>query len=162
MLVGEQPGDLEDRAGRPFVGPAGWELDRALGKAGIHRSETYVTNAVKHFNFEMRGKARLHKRPKPGDVRACRPWLEAELDSLRPRALVLLGAVAAQSIFGPSFRVSRQRGKLLESPFAPITVDTWHPSNVLRAQDDARHRLRAELVADLDLVRRSAAPEKTR
>lgn len=118
VLVGEQPGDSEDLAGRPFVGPAGRMLDRALEAAGLDRSEVYLTNAVKHFSFERRGKARLHKKPRPGEVRACRPWLTAELEVLAPEAVVLLGATAAQSVFGPAFRVLKERGKPLDSEIA--------------------------------------------
>lgn len=157
VVVGEQPGDFEDKQGRPFVGPSGRLLDRALEAAGIDRSEVYVTNAVKHFNFEPRGKARLHKKPKPGDVRACRPWLEAELEVVQPEAVVLLGAVAAQAVFGPEFRVTRSRGEVRGSLYAPATVATWHPSNILRARDrDARQRLYGELVADLCRARQAA------
>jgi uracil-DNA glycosylase len=149
-LVGEQPGDAEDRAGHPFVGPAGALLDRALAAAGIERQDVYVTNAVKHFNFEPRGKARLHKKPKPGDIRACRPWLDAELSLIKPQALVLLGATAAQAVLGASFRVTQERGVPRPSPLSPLTLATWHPANVLRAPDSAsRHRLFDELVIDL-------------
>jgi DNA polymerase len=153
MFVGEQPGDSEDRMGRPFVGPAGRILDRALEEAGIDRRTVYVTNAVKHFSFEPRGKARLHKRPRPGEVRACKPWLEAELRLIRPAVVVLLGATAAQSIFGSSFRVTEQRGKPLQSEIAPLVVATIHPSAVLRARDsEERQRAHASLVADLTVV----------
>jgi DNA polymerase len=157
VLVGEQPGDSEDRAGRPFIGPAGEVLDRALLSAGLNRAEIYVTNAVKHFNFESRGKARLHKKPKPGDVRACRPWLDAELASLRPVVLVLLGATAAQAVLGPKFRVTQERGVPRATPLAPVTFATWHPSNVLRAPDsESRQRLFDELALDLKLAATSA------
>jgi uracil-DNA glycosylase family protein len=153
VLVGEQPGDSEDLEGRPFVGPAGRILDRALAAAGIDRQRVYVTNAVKHFSFERKGKARLHKRPRPGEIRACKPWLEAELEVLRPNAVVLLGATAAQSIFGPSFRVTRERGKPLQSDIAPLVVATIHPSAVLRVPDPAaREQALDELVSDLRLV----------
>lgn len=153
VLVGEQPGDSEDIEGRPFVGPAGRILDRALAEAGIDRQRVYVTNAVKHFSFERRGKARLHKKPRPGEIRACRPWLEAELEVLRPSAVVLLGATAAQSIFGPSFRVTRERGKPLQSDIAPLVIATIHPSAVLRVPDPAaREQALDGLVSDLRLV----------
>lgn len=153
VLLGEQPGDKEDRAGRPFVGPAGEVLARALETAGLVRDQVYVTNTVKHFHFEQRGKARLHKKPKPGDIRACRPWLDAELELIRPRALVLLGATAAQAVFGASFRITQQRGQPRSSPLSPFTLATWHPSNVLRAPDSAaRKRLLEELSHDLTLV----------
>lgn len=162
VLVGEQPGDSEDRAGRPFVGPAGRMLDRALEAAGLDRSAVYLTNAVKHFSFEQRGKARLHKKPRPGEVRACRPWLTAELGVLAPEAVVLLGATAAQSVFGPSFRVTKQRGKPLQSEIAPLVIATIHPSAVLRAPDSAaRERALQELTADLRVVAtrlKAAAP----
>jgi DNA polymerase len=150
MLVGEQPGDHEDVSGKPFVGPAGSVLDRALEAASLERSSVYVTNAVKHFSFEPRGKARLHKKPKPGEVRACRPWLDAELAVIQPEVLVLLGATAAQCVFGPSFRVTQERGKVLTSPLSPVVVATWHPSSILRAPDsDARERQFDEFVSDL-------------
>jgi DNA polymerase len=150
VLIGEQPGDQEDVAGRPFVGPAGGVLERALAGAGLSRGSVYVTNAVKHFSFEPRGKARLHKKPKPGEVRACRPWLEAELSVVKPTLLVLLGATAAQAVMGPAFRLTKQRGTVLESPFEVAAMATWHPSAVLRAPDSAaRERMFAELVTDL-------------
>jgi DNA polymerase len=153
VFVGEQPGDQEDRAGRPFVGPAGGVFDRALVQAGILREDTYVTNAVKHFSFEPRGKARLHKRPRAGEVRACAPWLNAELATIKPNALVLLGATAAQSLFGPQFLVSRERGKPLASPLAPLVIATIHPSAVLRAPDEAsREEAFESLVEDLRVV----------
>jgi DNA polymerase len=140
MLVGEQPGDVEDRHGRPFVGPAGRVLDEALAKAGLSQGEAYVTNAVKHFRFEERGKARLHKRPKAGQIRACAPWLHAELDAVRPAVLVLLGAVAAQAVFGSKFRVTEHHGQALASDLAPLVLATIHPSAVLRAPDSASRR----------------------
>lgn len=153
VMVGEQPGNSEDLEGRPFVGPAGALLDRALVAAKIDRKEVYVTNAVKHFSFEPRGKARLHKRPRPGEVRACAPWLHAELALIEPDVLVLLGATAAQSLFGPSFRITQQRGKKLESDLAPFVIATIHPSAVLRAPDEAaREESYASLVADLKIV----------
>jgi uracil-DNA glycosylase len=153
VFVGEQPGDAEDRAGKPFVGPAGRILDRALEAAGIARKLTYVTNAVKHFKFEERGKVRLHKRPSAGEVNACRPWLDAELETIKPAALVLLGATAAQAIFGRSFRVTRARGKPIASSLAPFVVATAHPSSILRAPDEeARYAAFDALVADLRVV----------
>lgn len=155
VFVGEQPGDKEDRAGRPFVGPAGRVLDQALEAVGLPRGEAYVTNAVKHFKFEERGKARLHKRPGASEIRACRPWLMAELALIRPRALVLLGATAAQAVLGPSFRVTEQRGRPVPSELAPIVVATVHPASILRAADDAeRERAYASFVDDLRSVKR--------
>jgi uracil-DNA glycosylase family protein len=153
MLVGEQPGDGEDKAGRPFVGPAGRLLDRALEEAGIDRELAYVTNVVKHFKFERRGKVRLHKRPNAEEVRACRPWLEAELAVVRPQVLVALGATAAQALLGSSFRVSRQRGEFVDSDLAPRVLATVHPSSILRAPDDeARALAHKGFVADLTVV----------
>ncbi|HEY8945239.1 MAG TPA: UdgX family uracil-DNA binding protein [Polyangiaceae bacterium] len=153
VLIGEQPGDQEDRQGRPFVGPAGKILDRALVAAGIARRIAYVTNAVKHFSFEPRGKARLHKRPRPGEIRACRSWLDAELSALKPEGVVLLGATAAQSLLGPSFRVTRERGRPLESDIAPLVIATIHPSSVLREPDSkAREHAFEGLVSDLRIV----------
>jgi uracil-DNA glycosylase len=153
MLVGEQPGDGEDRAGRPFVGPAGRLLDKALEEAGIDRRRAYVTNVVKHFKFERRGKVRLHKKPNAEQVHACFPWLQAELAVVRPRVLVLLGATAAQALLGASFRVSRQRGELLESDLAPQVLATVHPSSILRAPDDEARALAYKgFVADLAVV----------
>jgi DNA polymerase len=153
VLIGEQPGDQEDRQGRPFVGPAGRILDRALQAAGIVRRIVYVTNAVKHFSFEPRGKARIHKRPRPGEIRACRSWLDAELRALKPEGVVLLGATAAQSLLGPSFRVTRERGRPLESDIAPLVIATIHPSSVLREPDSkAREHAFEGLVSDLRIV----------
>jgi DNA polymerase len=150
MLVGEQPGDAEDRAGHPFVGPAGRILDQALSEAGVDRALTYITNAVKHFKWEPRGKRRIHKKPNSREIAACRPWLEAELRLVRPKLLVCLGATAAQSIFGPSFRVTRERGKVLESDLAPRVLATVHPSSLLRQPDEeSRAREYALFVADL-------------
>src|SRR3954469_10463534 len=150
MLVGEQPGDREDLTGKPFVGPAGKLLDEALAKAGIQRGQVYVTNAVKHFNFEPRGKFRLHKRPPAGSIKACLPWLEAELAVTQPAVVVLLGATAAQALFGGTFRITRERGKVLHHALARSVVATLHPSAVLRAPDEAaRAASRAMLVADL-------------
>jgi uracil-DNA glycosylase family protein len=150
MLVGEVPGDREDREGHPFVGPAGRELDRALETVGIKRAEVYVTNAVKHFRFEERGKRRIHQRPDAGQIRACRPWLRAEIDVIHPEALVVLGATAAKSLLGNSFRLMRERGRPLESDVAPIVVATIHPSAILRARDDdARQAQRELFIEDL-------------
>jgi uracil-DNA glycosylase family protein len=150
MFLGEQPGDQEDRIGKPFVGPAGQLFDRALVEAGIKRDEVYVTNTVKHFKWEPRGKRRIHQKPSARDIAACRPWLEAELRVVRPDVLVCLGSTAAQSIFGPAFRVTRERGQVLESELAPRVVATVHPSSILRQRDDeSRHREYALFVADL-------------
>jgi uracil-DNA glycosylase len=137
MLVGEQPGDQEDRAGRPFVGPAGRLLDGALIAAGIDRSRVYVTNAVKHFKWVQRGKRRIHSKPGAREIQACHPWLEAEIATLRPAAIVCLGATAAQALLGRDFRVSRQRGAFVASPHAPHVMATIHPSSLLRAPDQA-------------------------
>src|SRR5213079_3099302 len=131
FMIGEQPGDYEDVAGKPFVGPAGKILDRALEEAGINRDEVYVTNAVKHFKWEPCGKRRIHQKPNSREIAACRPWLEAELRLVRPEVLVCLGATAAQAVFGPSFRVTRDRGKILESEIAPKVLATVHPSSLL-------------------------------
>ena len=156
LFVGEQPGDQEDIAGKPFVGPAGKLLDRALADAGIDRKATYVTNAVKHFKFEQRGKARLHKRPKAGEIGACLPWLRAELQVLKPDILVLLGATAGQALFGAQFRITQERGRPIESELANLVLATAHPSSVLRAPDaESRKQAYAELVRDLKLVARA-------
>jgi DNA polymerase len=152
MLVGEQPGDREDREGRPFVGPAGRLLDEALAEAGIDRSASYLTNAVKHFKWEARGKRRIHQKPNAAEIAACRPWLDAELAAVRPTALVLLGATAAQALLGRGFRVTRQRGEPVESELAPLVVATVHPSAILRARDQDRAREREAFVADLRRV----------
>jgi DNA polymerase len=150
MLLGEQPGDQEDLAGKPFVGPAGKILDRALEEAGITRTEVYVTNAVKHFKWEPRGKRRIHQKPNSREIAACHPWLEAELRLVRPKLLVCLGATAGQALFGNSFRVTRERGKLLSSKLAPKVVATVHPSSLLRQPDEeSRKREYAHFVADL-------------
>jgi uracil-DNA glycosylase family protein len=155
VFVGEQPGDSEDREGRPFVGPAGRVFDEALAAAGIERKLTYVTNAVKHFSFEPRGKARLHKKPRAGEVRACAPWLRAELALIKPDVMVLLGATAAQSIFGADFRVTQERGVVRQSELAKAVLATLHPSAILRAADDeSRHTLFETLVSDLKIVRK--------
>ncbi len=152
MLVGEQPGDQEDRSGRPFVGPAGKLLDRALEEAGIDRGKTYVTNAVKHFKWEARGKRRIHAKPSWSEVAACQPWLEAELAVVKPAVLVLLGAVAAQSLLGKQFRVTKQRGEPVDSPLAPYVTATIHPSAILRGEPADREREFAGLVGDLRKV----------
>jgi uracil-DNA glycosylase family protein len=140
MLVGEQPGDAEDVAGHPFVGPAGRLLDRALEDAGIDRRIVYVTNVVKHFKWEPRGKRRIHAKPNAAEIGACRPWLDTELALVKPRVLVCLGATAAQALLGRSFKVSRQRGELVPSPLAPAVLATVHPSSILRAPDDETRR----------------------
>jgi DNA polymerase len=155
MLVGETPGDREDLQGRPFVGPAGRLLDEALDKVGIERNQVYVTNAVKHFKWEPRGKRRLHKKPNRLEVVSCRAWLESEILVVKPRAIVCLGATAAQSLLGPAFRISKQRGRLLKSDWAPVLVATHHPSAVLRAPaKEDRDRMREELAGDLAKVLR--------
>ena len=153
MLVGEQPGDREDLTGKPFVGPAGQLLDEALAEAGIERRQVYVTNAVKHFNFEPRGKFRLHKRPPVTSIKACMPWLKAELEVVKPAVVVLLGATAAQAVFGAKFRITRERGKLLQHELARALIATLHPSAILRAPDEsARAEGRAALISDLKLA----------
>jgi DNA polymerase len=154
VLVGEQPGDREDVEGQPFVGPAGKLLDRALEAAGIDRSRAYVTNVVKHFKWEARGKRRIHLKPDAGEIRACRPWLDAELAVVRPRAVVCLGATAAQALLGKDFRVSTRRGELIhDSPLAPIVMATVHPSSVLRARDDASRKAELDrLIEDLTVL----------
>jgi uracil-DNA glycosylase len=148
MLVGEQPGDQEDLSGKPFIGPAGQLLDRALEEAGIDRNAVYVTNTVKHFKWEPRGKRRIHQKPSSRDIAACRPWLEAELRIVRPGVLVCLGSIAAQALFGPSFRVTRERGKLLESEIAARVVTTVHPSSLLRQPDEESRRREYALFVD--------------
>jgi DNA polymerase len=157
MLIGEQPGDQEDRIGRPFVGPAGRLLNHALEAADIDRRDVYVTNVVKHFNWEPRGKWRIHKKPRPQHIAACRPWLDIELAIVKPLAVVCLGATAAQTLLGAAFRVTRQRGILIESALAPIVVlATVHPSSLLRAPDaDTRHRETQRFIDDLRLVARA-------
>jgi uracil-DNA glycosylase len=149
VLVGEQPGNEEDLAGHPFVGPAGRLLDRALAAAGLERSAVYATNAVKHFKWEPRGKRRIHQKPNAGEVRACLPWLGAELAVVRPRAVVCLGATAAQALLGGSFRVTEHRGEVFATAFAPIVMATVHPSSILRAPDDRRRAELARFVAEL-------------
>jgi DNA polymerase len=158
MLVGEQPGHEEDLDGRPFVGPAGRLLDRALEAAGLDRKRVYVTNMVKHFNWEPRGKWRIHKKPTAWQVRACRPWLMSELAAVQPRALVCLGATAAQALLGRGVHVTQSRGRPIPSTLAQYVVATLHPSAVLRAPDDATRQATMErLVADLALVARLLA-----
>jgi len=153
MFVGEQPGDREDREGEPFVGPAGRELDRGLEAAGIERADAYVTNVVKHFKFEERGRRRIHQTPKRFEIDACRPWLEEELKVVKPEALVLLGATAAKALLGSAFRVTQHRGELLDSDLAPIVTATIHPSAILRAPDDqARQEERDAFAEDLRVV----------
>ena len=150
MFVGEQPGDHEDKLGQPFVGPAGRIFDQALEEVGIDRSRVYVTNAVKHFKWESRGKRRIHQKPNAGELAACRPWLDAELAVLEPRVLVCLGATAAQALLGRTFRVTKQRGTPVDSPLAEVVIATIHPSAILRARDrDAEY---AGFVADLQKV----------
>ena len=153
MLVGEQPGDQEDKQGRPFVGPAGRVLDDALEAAGIDRSQVYVTNVVKHFKWTAQGKRRIHKKPNAGEIAACKPWLEAELESAQPRMLICLGATAAQALLGRSFRVTRDRGRLIDSPLAPIVLATIHPSAILRAADDESRQVEMKrFVEDLQVA----------
>jgi uracil-DNA glycosylase family protein len=158
MLVGEQPGDQEDRQGKPFVGPAGKELDRGLDAAGIARSQAYVTNVVKHFKFEERGRRRIHQTPKRFEIDACRPWLDEELRVVDPEALVLLGATAAKALLGSSFRLTQHRGELLDSDLARIVTATIHPSAILRAADEeARVAQRESFAEDLRVVARALA-----
>lgn len=160
MLVGEQPGDYEDVAGKPFVGPAGKIMDRALEEAGINRKEVYVTNAVKHFKWEPRGKRRIHQKPNSREIAACKPWLEAELRLVKPKLVVALGATAGQTIFGPAFRVTRERGKVLSSKLAPRVVATVHPSSLLRQPDEeSRQREYAHFVRDLRVALKAAGAE---
>jgi len=153
MLVGEQPGNEEDLAGHPFVGPAGKLLDRALEDAGIDRKIVYVTNIVKHFKWEPRGKRRIHKKPRQSEINACRPWIEDELAIVKPKALVCLGSTAAQALLGRDFRVTTQRGKPVASPLAPLVLATVHPSSILRAPDeDTRHSEYKRFVDDLKVA----------
>ena len=153
MFVGEVPGDTEDVAGRPFVGPAGWLLDDALAAASIPRRDVYVTNAVKHFKFVRRGKKRLHDKPTRYEIEACKPWLDAELEAVHPEIVVLLGATAAQALLGTKFRVTKERGHVLETELATWTFATVHPAAVLRAPDDELRRIaKEELFADFELV----------
>jgi len=150
MLIGEQPGDREDKIGKPFVGPAGQLLDEALERAGIDRRTAYLTNVVKHFSWEERGKRRIHQKPKADEIRACRPWLEAELAAVEPELVVCLGATAAQALLGPSFRVTEERGRILRSPLAPRVLATVHPSSILRVEDEeTREQELQRFIADL-------------
>ena len=150
LFVGEQPGDQEDQQGKPFVGPAGRLFDQALEDVGIDRAQVYVTNAVKHFKWQPRGKRRIHQKPTWAEMTACKPWLEAELEVVQPRVLVALGATAGQALFGRQFRVTKQRGELIDSPLAEYVLATIHPSAILRAED--RDREYAGFVADLGKV----------
>jgi DNA polymerase len=152
MFVGEQPGDPEDKLGRPFVGPAGKLFDEALEDAGIDREHVYLTNAVKHFKWVARGKRRIHQKPNWSEITACSPWLEAELDAVRPRVLVCLGAVAAQALLGRQFRVTRERGKPVESELAEHVLATVHPSSILRGEPEQRERSYQAFVDDLKVV----------
>jgi len=155
MLIGEQPGDQEDLAGHPFVGPAGRILDRALAEAGIERATVYVTNVVKHFKWEPRGKRRIHKRPNTVEIAACRPWLDTEIRLVKPAAIVCLGATAAQALLGRAFKVTAHRGEPVDSPLAPFVMATVHPSSLLRAPDeDARRRETQRFIDDLKIVRK--------
>ncbi len=158
MFIGEQPGDQEDLKGQPFVGPAGRELDRALEEAGIDRTQVYITNVVKHFKFERRGKRRIHKKPNAEEIGACRPWLEAEVDVLKPKVIVALGATAAQALLGRQFRITKQRGEFFPSDLGPEVTATIHPSAILRAPEDVdREEQRRLFVRDLGLVARRLA-----
>lgn len=162
MLAGEQPGDREDREGRPFVGPAGRLLDDALERAGIARDDVYLTNVVKHFRWEARGKRRIHRKPSLAQVAACRPWLDAEIATIRPELLVLLGATAAQALLGSSFRVTQRRGAILEvEGLAPKVMATVHPSSILRARDEDREREEEAFVRDLAVGGRAIASAAT-
>ena len=155
MMVGEQPGDTEDVSGHPFVGPAGRLLDEALEEAEIDRARVYVTNVVKHFKWEPRGKRRIHKKPNAAEIAACRPWLDAEISILKPRVVVCLGATAAQALLGRDFRVTQHRGEFVESPLAPLVMATVHPSSILRAPDDStRHAEMRRFVADFKKLSR--------
>ena len=158
VMVGEVPGDREDLEGKPFVGPAGRLLDEALEEAGIDRSKVYVTNVVKHFKFTRRGKRRIHKKPAAEEIGACRPWLDAELEVVKPKALVCLGATAAQALLGRQFRVSRQRGVPVESDLAPLVMATVHPSSILRADEEDRDDALAAFVGDLKALARDLPP----
>jgi uracil-DNA glycosylase len=153
MMIGEQPGDREDIEGAPFVGPAGKLLDTALERAGIDRDEVYVTNAVKHFKWEPRGKRRIHKKPNAEEIRACNPWLQAELEVVKPRVVVCLGATAAQAVIGRGFRVTQHRGEFVDTPLESLVTATVHPSSILRAEDDATRNAEMEaFVRDLRAV----------
>jgi uracil-DNA glycosylase family protein len=154
MLVGETPGDYEDREGRPFVGPAGRLLDRCLEAAGLSRKAAYVTNVVKHFKWVQRGKRRIHAKPNALEIRACKPWVQAEIRLVRPQVLVCMGATAAQALLGPAFRVTKERGKAVASELAPSVIATVHPSSLLRAPDADRDREIARFIADLEVAAR--------
>jgi uracil-DNA glycosylase family protein len=161
VLVGEQPGDEEDRQGRPFVGPAGKLLNKALEAAGIERSDVYVTNAVKHFKFEERGKRRIHKKPRVSEIKACNPWLRAEISLVKPEVIVCLGATATLALLGPKYRLTQERGKFVEHPWGPHVTATIHPSAVLRAPDvEQRHEEYRKFVDDLKGVRNALALKK--
>jgi DNA polymerase len=158
VLVGEMAGDREDREGRPFVGPAGRELDRALEAAGIDRGQVYVTNVVKHLKFEERGKRRIHQTPRKGEIDACKPWLDTEIKLIRPAGLVTLGATAAKALLGSSFRLTQHRGELIESPLAAVVAATIHPSAIVRDRDEAsRNAERRALASDLRTVAEAVA-----
>lgn len=162
MFIGEQPGDKEDLAGKPFVGPAGVLLDKALVEAGIDRTAVYVTNVVKHFKWEPRGKQRIHKKPNAAEIAACRPWLHAEIGVVKPRAIVCLGATAAQAVISPQFRVSVQRAQFVASDLAPFVTATVHPSSILRApSDDARHEEMRRFVDDLKAIWKAISAPKS-
>ena len=157
MLIGEVPGNQEDIEGKPFVGPAGKLLDAALAKAGIDRTEVYVTNTVKHFKFEPRGKRRIHQKPNAAEIAACRPWLDAEIGVVKPRIIVCLGATAAQALMGRDFRVTQRRGEFLQSELAPIVIATVHPSSILRIPDEQAKREEVKrFIADLRKIRKAA------
>jgi len=160
MFVGEQPGNDEDLAGLPFVGPAGKLLDRALEAAGIDRSGVYVTNVVKHFKWEPRGKRRIHKKPSAREIAACRPWLDTEIELVKPRAIVCLGATAAQALLRRQFKVTAHRGELIPSTLAPIVLATVHPSSILRAPDDTRHQEMERFTDDLRAVARALSSRR--
>jgi uracil-DNA glycosylase len=161
MMVGEQPGDIEDRRGKPFVGPAGRLLDQTMEEAGLPREQVYVTNAVKHFKWTPRGKRRLHGKPNSREIFACRPWLEAELEAVKPEILVLMGATAAQSLLGPQFRITKHRGQPFESDWAPWTMATYHPSALLRSiHHPGEEQLRRDFLSDLRLVAEKLAELK--
>lgn len=156
MFIGEQPGHSEDLDGRPFVGPAGALLDRALAEAGIDRSKVYVTNVVKHFKWEPRGKRRIHKKPNALEITACRPWLDAEIRVVKPRAIICLGSTAAQAVIGPKFKVTRQRGHFVDSPLAEFVTATVHPSSILRAPTDERRREETKMfIEDLKKIHKA-------
>jgi uracil-DNA glycosylase family protein len=156
MLVGEQPGDEEDKKGLPFVGPAGRLLDRALEAAGVNREHLYVTNAVKHFKWQLRGKRRLHKTPAQREIDACHQWLEGEINTVKPHVIVALGATAAKALLGPQFKVSIQRGEFVESPHAPYVFATFHPSALLRLkEEEEKEAAFAQLVKDLKLINKA-------